>query len=48
MRRNEYAGVAELEYAMDLKSIVRKELRVQIPSPAPYAPLAQLVRAHDL
>lgn len=29
-------GVAELEYAVDLKSTVRKELRVQVPSPLPF------------
>ena len=29
------AGVAELVYAVDLKSTVREELGVRIPSPAP-------------
>lgn len=30
-----HAGVAELEYAIDLRSIARKGLRVRLPPPAP-------------
>lgn len=30
-----YAGVAELAYATDSKSVGRKTLRVQVPPPAP-------------
>ena len=34
-----YAGVAEPEYASDLKSDARKGLGVRLPSPAPFVQL---------
>ena len=40
-----YAAIAELVYAMDLKSIDGNIIRVRISLAAPLGPLAQLVRA---
>ena len=34
-RKTIYAGVAELADATDLKSVVRKNVRVRTPSPVP-------------
>ncbi len=42
------ADMAEQADARDLKSLDTSVVWVQVPLSAPYAPLAQLVRAHDL